>query len=93
MDPNQVEGSIMNGIREQNPQDFYKFGDFKTMKLLSNGHDMINLNIIFHLFKILFSQGAQLVINGSSNIPSISLSPKLADAKLAHSRLLNPLPD
>ena len=37
VNPKQVQGSIMKGIGEQSPQGFYKFGDFKTMKLLLLG--------------------------------------------------------
>ena len=37
VNPKQFQGSIMKGTREQSPQDFYKFGDFKTMKLLFSG--------------------------------------------------------
>ena len=37
VNPKQVQGSIMKVIREQSPQDFYKFSDFKTMKLLLFG--------------------------------------------------------
>ena len=60
---------------------------------------MINLNIIFNLFKILFSWGGGGGGGGIVGyelfykIPSISLSLKLDDAKLAHSKLPNLLLD
>ena len=78
--PNQVQGSMLKGIREQSSQEFYKFGDVKTIKLpifsvilwylfkLPFNYkmdivsfptkNMINLNISFNLFTILFSYGA-----------------------------------
>ena len=34
VDLKQVQGSVMEGIREQSSQDFYKFCDFKTRKSL-----------------------------------------------------------
>ena len=37
VNPKQVQGSIMKRTRKQSPQDFCKFGDFKTMKLLLSG--------------------------------------------------------
>ena len=37
VDPKHVQSSIMKRIREQSAQDFYRFGDFKTMKLLLFG--------------------------------------------------------
>ena len=44
----QVQGSMLKGIRGQSSQDFYKFGDFKTMKLPFSG-------IIWYLFNLPFN--------------------------------------
>ena len=45
---NQVQGSMLKGIRGQSSQDFYKFGDFKTMKLSFTG-------ILWYLFNLPFN--------------------------------------
>ena len=48
--PNQVQGSMLKGIRGQSSQDFKKFGDLKTMKfpfvLVSYGTCLTYLSII-----------------------------------------------
>ena len=49
LSPNQVQGSMLKRIRGQSSQDFYKFGDFKTMKLpflVSYGTYLTYLSII-----------------------------------------------
>ena len=46
--PNQVQGSMLKGIRGQSSQDFHKFGDFKTMKLPFFG-------ILWYLFNLPFN--------------------------------------
>ena len=45
--PNQVQGSMLKGIRRKSSQDVYKSGDFKTMKLPFAG--------IFGIFRYLFN--------------------------------------
>ena len=52
MNPEQVQGSIMKGTREQCPQDFYKFGDFKAMKLFLSSIQLFVLFIITFSYRM-----------------------------------------
>ena len=52
--PNQVQGSMLKRIRGQSSQDFYRFGDIKTMKLPFAG-------ILWYLFNLPFNYKMDIV--------------------------------
>ena len=52
--PNQVQDSMLKRIRGQSSQDFYKFGDFKTMKLPFSA-------ILWYLFNLSFNYKMDIV--------------------------------
>ena len=64
--PNQVQGSMLKGIRGQSSQDFYEFDEFKTMKLPFPG-------ILWYLFNLHFNYKMDIASFSTKNMINLDI--------------------